>query len=990
MDSRTLIILLILISGLITLALAIYAWILRQKHAGRSASALLFSIALWNLGYTLEIAIPELRSLGLQIKIIGLTLIAPMWLFFSLDITNRHQLIRKYGLPILLPALIAIILSVIQSANGQIPYRIDIGVDGISQYNASSWYLPFVLYGYLLLIVGTVNLIQISIRNPLFGWTPLVLLLSGAAVTIVMAVVGLSPANPAPGLELTPLASALTALALAAMMRRSIGIGFEFDYETILSSTPDAVAVLDPEGQIWMANPAFGRLFQSNPNALKGRQIQNLIEDRDIQQIITQENIQNKEAEINGFVVYVSITTLYDQGKMPTARLLSLHDITQSKRDAAALSEYEQRYRALFNNSSDAIFIIDIQTFHIIDVNRKASELLGIPIAEIVGTAISEHTRREDDTDRETKSRRLLGGENVAPYERTFFHADGTQILTEVSITLVRDANGNPRYIQSIVRDIRERKNAEHALASERNLLRTLIDAIPDPIFALNREHQFILSNRAHWSGLGLQSNDAILGKNTTQVLLSERLDRYNSSDEIVLRGGQTLTEIIEDTWGGESKWFQITKTPLEDRQNRVYGLVGIARDITASWESERVLQRHLNHLLSLQHVDERLASTLDLDVVIEIALASAMTISGANAGFLALVEGESLRIARTAGNFPEIDPLVTPDTGISGRVLVNQEPEFVPDVHNDPDYQIDIPDTHALMSVPLVAHGNLLGLITLESSYQDAFTEEGFELLKLVTNRVSAAVDNARLYQYLQQKLNEVEQLERLKTDMIRMASHDLKNPLGIVTGYVDILKMDQGKFEPIYGDFFEAMAKALKRMEMILTDILSLERIHQQDGSQMCIFSLDALIVRAMEEYIDQARIKKQKLELYANDNEPAYMMGDEAQIYEAITNLISNAIKYTPEHGKIDVRLMHGDGEIIFEVDDTGFGIPEDRQKQLFEPFYRAKAAGTEEIEGTGLGLHLVKSIIERHKGQIVFKSTFNKGSTFGFRIPSAPPG
>jgi len=113
---------------------------------------------------------------------------------------------------------------------------------------------------------------------------------------------------------------------------------------------------------------------------------------------------------------------------------------------------------------------------------------------------------------------------------------------------------------------------------------------------------------------------------------------------------------------------------------------------------------------------------------------------------------------------------------------------------------------------------------------------------------------------------------------------------------------------------------------------------------------------------------------------------LVGDDALLQEAATNLISNAIKYTPAGGEISIRLEYDGDAAIFEVSDTGFGVPQAMQPRLFEPFYRAKTRDTANIEGTGLGLHLVKSIIERHGGRVIFRSEEGAGSTFGFQIPT----
>src|SRR5687767_14548457 len=113
----------------------------------------------------------------------------------------------------------------------------------------------------------------------------------------------------------------------------------------------------------------------------------------------------------------------------------------------------------------------------------------------------------------------------------------------------------------------------------------------------------------------------------------------------------------------------------------------------------------------------------------------------------------------------------------------------------------------------------------------------------------------------------------------------------------------------------------------------------------------------------------------------NEALIVLGNEVQLQQALTNLVGNSIKYTPPNGKVDVKIQAENGEFRFEVSDNGYGIPEDRQAKLFERFYRARTPGTEDIPGTGLGLSLVKTVIERHGGKVWFKSEEGKGSTFG---------
>ncbi|MGB1285209.1 MAG: tetratricopeptide repeat-containing sensor histidine kinase [Aggregatilineales bacterium] len=240
-----------------------------------------------------------------------------------------------------------------------------------------------------------------------------------------------------------------------------------------------------------------------------------------------------------------------------------------------------------------------------------------------------------------------------------------------------------------------------------------------------------------------------------------------------------------------------------------------------------------------------------------------------------------------------------------------------------------------------------------------------------------------------LQARASRLEQLEQIKTEMLQLAAHDLRTPLSIMLTTLEMVEFTSDTpFNDKQHEYINGIRQNVRDMLRMLEDILSIERIERMfDEENREKFDLYERVSQAILNMHPQAQERKQYLKMSLHATE-APIMGDRAQITEAIKNIIGNAIKYTPEQGTIEVSLYLDGDEAIFKVMDTGYGIPKDQQDGLFTAFYRAKTRDTMHIKGTGLGLHLVKNIVERHNGEVIFESVHKKGSTFGFRLPLAP--
>lgn len=225
---------------------------------------------------------------------------------------------------------------------------------------------------------------------------------------------------------------------------------------------------------------------------------------------------------------------------------------------------------------------------------------------------------------------------------------------------------------------------------------------------------------------------------------------------------------------------------------------------------------------------------------------------------------------------------------------------------------------------------------------------------------------------------------LSELKTRMIRMASHDLKNPLGRVFGYAELLLMDDNLSKDQV-TFVKNIRQSGEEMNTLITEILNLEQL-KSGNLVMDYISFSDLVAQVVTRH-DPDFYRKNQTYVHDISQEPIIVYADTRQMSQAVSNLIGNAVKYTPDGGTITVRVFAKEGKAHLEVHDTGYGMPADALPKLFAEFYRVRTQATQNIRGTGLGLSLVKQVVEVHQGDIRVESEEGKGSAFFMEMPLA---
>ncbi|PID85083.1 MAG: hypothetical protein CSA11_10105 [Chloroflexi bacterium] len=230
---------------------------------------------------------------------------------------------------------------------------------------------------------------------------------------------------------------------------------------------------------------------------------------------------------------------------------------------------------------------------------------------------------------------------------------------------------------------------------------------------------------------------------------------------------------------------------------------------------------------------------------------------------------------------------------------------------------------------------------------------------------------------------ITHLKEIDAMKSDFVATVSHDLRSPLTFMRGYATMLTMI-GDMNEKQEDYVNKILGGIDQMAKLVDDLLDLGRIESGTTLRGDIIEVEPLLADLATEHWQHAYMSGIKLEVNVNPKDMVFV-GDKRLIRQALTNLVTNGIKYAPDSGLMQLKAERGKGEIVFSVADHGSGIAPKDQMRLFERFYRAQEKGTEKVKGSGLGLAIVKSIAEKHGGRAWCQSVKGTGSTFYLAIP-----
>jgi signal transduction histidine kinase len=405
-------------------------------------------------------------------------------------------------------------------------------------------------------------------------------------------------------------------------------------------------------------------------------------------------------------------------------------------------------------------------------------------------------------------------------------------------------------------------------------------------------------------------------------------------------------------------------------------------------------VQEHADLLATLNHIGRIALGELDLGKAVQVVTDAATRVTRAQFGafFYNVISddgSESYVLYRLSGadrSHFERFPLPR-NTSLFGPTFHGEGTIRIDDVHDDERFGRNAPyygfppghlPVRSYLAVPVVARsGEVLGGLFFGHERRGVFTERDARAAEGIADQAAIAIENARLYEEAQRSV-------QLRDKFLGIASHELKTPLTVFKGYALLLarQLKRGSLDPAQlPGIVDQLVLHSGRLEDLVNDLLDTSRIqHGRLELQPESLDLVALTATVLERFEDEPRHV-----LTLDAPEPVVGKWDPGRIDQVLTNLIGNAVKYSPDGGEVHVSVREVDNEVHIAVRDQGIGISPLDQGEVFQPFRRLHT-DARVIAGTGLGLYISSQIVARHGGSIEVESTPGKGSTFTVRLPA----
>jgi len=651
--------------------------------------------------------------------------------------------------------------------------------------------------------------------------------------------------------------------------------------------------------------------------------------------------------------------------------------------------------------SPDAIIVTDLEG-KLLMANKRAAELRGSAREDdLLGQNVFDFLVPEDRQRAFQDGLETIQTRRAKNLEYTMLREDGSHLFVELSASVVKATEGKPRAFVGVLRDITSRVRAREEIGRLKEFNEGILQNVAEGIVLQDAQGYLTYANPAVAALLGYSTGEMI-GMHGAAITMPEHQHIIAAADQRREAGLSDRYELELRTKQGSAVTVLVSGRPRFDPETGEFtGTIATFTDITERKLTEKALLRRNRELDLLNRVSRALSVILDqqqLYLTILDEVRQALDVAAASIWLIESGTGELVCLEATGSERETVRGWrLDPGEGIAGWAASRGESVIVPDTRADPrhfkgvDQQIGL-GVRSIMSVPMRARRDVIGVLQVVDTTVNRFQPSDMTLIEPLAATAAIAIENARLFAKEEQRaaelaaaLEQQKELDRLKDQFIQNVSHELRTPLGLIQAYAQLLvEGDLGELQPNQYEPVSVIARRTHVLTKIVDDLTAIwETEAKRTQTELVEFS--DLVLNLVPDFKVAAENAGLSLEVQVEPDLPP-VLGDSTHLGQMLDNLLGNALKFTPSGGTVSVWLRQDGDDLLLRVSDTGVGIPADQMGRVFERFYQVDGSMSRRYGGAGLGLALVKDVVEAHRGQVLLESTEGKGSTFTVRLPA----
>ena len=682
-------------------------------------------------------------------------------------------------------------------------------------------------------------------------------------------------------------------------------------------------------------------------------------------------------------------------------------DIDALKRAEGALRESEVRYHRLFEAAQDGIIILDFETCKITDANPFVLNFLGYRKEELIGMELYQVGLLKDaaasiEAFRRLKENGFIRYENLPLESKT-----GDRREVEFVSNVYKE--GERSVIQCNIRDVTARVQAAVDLRNSEERFRALFDLGPVAVYSCDAKGVIQEFNRRATEFWGRKP---ATGDTSEMFCGSEQMLRLDGS--VLAHSDCPMAEVLSGKLSEVHDQEVILARPdgsqitvmmnihqLRDEKGKVTGAINCFYDISDQ-------RRAMDALRFLSEAGMALFASLDHESILS-TLTNLTVPRMADWAFIDLLKNDQVvrlavahadpmqsELAAQISRFPPVranleHPLSRALASGQSQIAVKFTEDMFRRNSQNPEHEAALRKVNPTSNivVPLLSRSKVFGVLTLvRCGVRRRFDLQDLALAEELARRGGTAIDNARLLHDTQAASKSLAEADRNKDEFLAMLAHELRNPLAPIKSATEILRMRKLD-DPTIERVQTILERQVTHMSRLVDDLLDTSRIqHRKVTLNRISLDVNSAVLAVLDSISDLVKLNRHAVTTELENNPPLYVDADPARMAQILSNLVINAIKYTPKGGEIKVLTARENGMAVIKIRDNGIGIEPHMLKAIFDVFTQVEVSLERSQGGLGLGLKLVKELVEMQGGFVEARSEgIGKGSQFTVRFPES---